>query len=98
MHTTRFWVGAIWLTVVAPAGLVATSRGDHTDSGPVKGCVTYNGRPVAGGTILFISEDRQRGDDKWFWIDRSGHYECGTDWRRDSSSPLRFRICVILDG
>jgi hypothetical protein len=98
MHTTRFWVGAIALTVVAPGILIATSRGNHPESGPVRGRVNYNGRPVTGGTILFISEDHRRSDDRWFWIDRSGHYECGTDWRRDPSAPTQFRICVILDA
>ncbi len=78
--------------------LIATSRGNHAESGPVRGRVTYNGRPVTGGTILFISEDTRRSDDRWVWIDRSGHYECGTGWRRDRSAPTRFRICVVLDA
>ena len=86
MQTTRFWVGAIALTVVAAGILIATSGSDRIESGPVQGRVTYNGRPVTGGAILFISEDRRRSDDRWFWIDRSGHYECGTDWRRGRSA------------
>ena len=98
MHASRFWVGAVALTVVAFGLLIATSRGHHAGSGPVRGRVTYNGRPVIGGTIMFISEDTRRSDDRWVWIDRSGHYECGTDWRRDRATPTRFRICVVLDA
>jgi hypothetical protein len=98
MRKRGFWAGIFALAVLAPAVLIATSIGDPENSGHVKGRVTYNGEPVKGGSIMFVSEDRERSDDKAVMIDEQGRYDCGTHWRRSWSHPTRFRICVILDG
>ena len=96
MRTARFWTAAIAFTSLGPGILIATSVGNFDESGRVEGRVTYNGRPLRGGSIMFVSQDR-RSEDKVVCIDETGHYDSGTEWRRDHSAPTRFRIVILPD-
>ena len=60
MRTARFWTGAIAFTSLGPGILIATSVGNFDESGRVEGRVTYNGRPLRGGSIMFVSQDHRR--------------------------------------
>jgi hypothetical protein len=59
--------------------------------------VTYKGRPVTGGTVMFISTDRNRCEDRFGKINDQGRYEVDPNWRREGPDGTRFQICVFLD-
>jgi hypothetical protein len=69
-----------------------------TSSGSVEGWVSFHGRPLAGGSILFVPEDSREREWALAWIDARGHYVIGSGWSRErAGSKTRFRICVVPD-
>jgi hypothetical protein len=100
MKRNRFWVGTAMIVVPVMFLLASLSPGvGLTRSGPVEGHVTFHGRPLAGGSILFVPEDTRDGDWALAWIDENGHYAIGSIWsRKASSSRTRYRICLMPDS
>lgn len=99
MQKARFWFGTA--IVVLPLMLCAflfTPSFRLTPKGPVEGWVSFHGRPLAGGSILFVPEGSREREWALAWIDEKGHYVIGSGWTREgSASKTRFRICVIPD-
>jgi hypothetical protein len=97
MKKDRFWFGMTMIAVPVMVVLVALSPGFKlTRSGPVEGHVTFRGRPLVGGAILFVPEDPRQGDWALAWIDENGDYRIGSIWSRDGSvSKMRYRICLM---
>lgn len=99
MNKERLWFGTGM--VVVPLLFVVAALGPSvqaTPGGVVEGHVTFHGRPLVGGSILFVPEDRH---DAWAlaWIDEKGDYVIGSVWaRKASSGKTRYRICVIPDS
>lgn len=100
MKQTRFWVGIGVLTTACVLLILVAAPGYHIIrySGRVDGRITYNGRPLQGGVVLFVPDDRERFDMSFAQIDRTGHYETDKDWRREGPGRTRFRICVVPDA
>jgi hypothetical protein len=100
MNKARFWFGTV--TLVVPVLLIALAFAPGIrliPRGPVEGRVSYHGRPLAGGSILFVPEDSRQAQCAYAWIDDDGHYVIGPGWRREGSGgKSRFRICVIPDS
>ncbi len=96
MNTARFWTGNVMLSCLAITVVLALSPDQQEEFGTVEGTVTYRGHPVKGGTIFFVSPDRQRSDDRHAFIDDNGHYQTDSSWQRDREAPTRFRIFVVL--
>ncbi len=97
MHRSRFWfgVGLVLVPVLFGALLFGPSL-RLTPRGPVEGFVSFHGRPLAGGSILFVPEDPRHHEWAHAWIDGAGHYRIESGWDRDGSGDGdRFRICVI---
>jgi hypothetical protein len=97
MKRSRIWFGTLIIVVpVFLAMLLFVPGVPLTHSGPVAGMVIYQGRPLAGGSILFVPEDTKHSEWAHAWIDENGRYWIGRDWRRSlSGGKARFRICVI---
>ena len=100
MKRDRFWFGAVVLGVPVVLGILLFTPGLRlTPSGPVEGSVSFHGRPLAGGSILFVPEDSKQTEWAHAWIDEKGHYAIGSDWRREGANGRRrFHICVIPDS
>jgi hypothetical protein len=100
MKRARFWFGTVALGV--PVLLVALSLTPGlrlTHSGPVEGWVSFHGRPLACGSILFVPEDPKQTQWAHAWTDENGHYVIDSDWCRDGAHDMtRFRICVMPDS
>lgn len=66
-----------------------------SSSGPVQGRVTFNGRPLDGGYIVFVPIEGNH--DGWASasIDQDGHYSLDPQWHRGSCGRGQFRIGVI---
>jgi hypothetical protein len=97
MNTARFWTGIVMLTGLAIAIILALTPNQGEVYGPVEGTVMYRGRPVTGGTIFFLAENRQVSDAVHAEIGSNGHYRCDTSWHRDRTTAKRFRIFVVLN-
>jgi hypothetical protein len=84
------WIGT--LIFVAAAGCGAS--GD-VEVYPVKGQVTFNGKPmVGGGSIAFYPVGAQEGKAAGGFINEDGTYELTTYDDGDGSMPGEFRVIV----
>jgi hypothetical protein len=99
MRMDRFWFGAAMIAVpVLFLGGSLSPGIELTQSGSVEGQVTFHGRPLAGGLILFVPEGMREGSRALAWIDENGHYRIDSVWdRKVSSSKTRYRICLTPD-
>jgi hypothetical protein len=96
MKRERFWFGSAVAVVVVMALVVAARPGvGVSESRPIEGHVRINGRPLAGGYIVFIPDDIKK-----HWasgsIDETGHYVVRPSWdRREVRDEDSFRICLF---
>jgi hypothetical protein len=98
MKRERFWFGTAMIVVPVMLLLIALSPVTVKPSGPVEGHVTFHGRPLSGGSILFVPEDTRQGSWAMAWIDENGHYQIGSSWSRDvPRGKMRYRICLMPD-
>jgi hypothetical protein len=94
MRTTRLWMARA--LVVAAAGVVLMIvgvPGCDSSSGPVSGRVSYNGRPVTGGLVLFYPVGGVTDGIGSGRIDKNGVYSVNPDWLRPGMG--QYRICVL---
>ncbi len=100
MKRDRFWFGTAMVAVPMLFFLASMSPGIAlTRSGPVEGHVSFHGRPLAGGSILFVPEDTRQGVWAMAWIDEDGYYTIDSAWtRKASASKMRYRICLMPDS
>jgi hypothetical protein len=99
MNRIRTWVGGLGIS--APCVIIAlamTPGLDLTSSGPVHGRVTYNGRPLDGGYVVF--EPAEGNPNEWAVgpIDQDGSYSIDSKWQRGNHERGRFRICVVPEN
>jgi len=88
----RELLAAISVVVVLCAGCSDT---DHVEVYPVKGTVTFNGKPmVGGGSISFIPTTNQRGKTAGGTINPDGTYELMTYDAGDGSMAGDFRVLI----
>jgi hypothetical protein len=96
MNKIRTWVGGLSISAPCVFFTLAMTPGlDPTASGPVHGRVTYNGRPLEGGYILF--EPMEMDSNQWAVgaIERGGSYSIDLRWRRGNQGKERFLIAVV---
>jgi hypothetical protein len=96
MNRNRTWVGGLGISAPCVLFTLAMTPGlAPTSSGPVHGRVTYNGRPMDGGYILF--EPMERDSNQWAVgaIGRGGNYSIDSQWQRGKQGKECFRICVV---
>ena len=83
----------IGLTVLVAAS--GCGRGDRVDVYPVKGRITFNGRPmVGGGSIAFLPTGDQKGKAAGGTIAADGTYELTTYEEGDGSMVGDFRVII----
>ena len=96
MHKERLWVGTA--LVVAPLLiflLTIAPRSEASRNGPIDGHVSIQGRPMVGGFILFIPDDRKL-NAVVGWVDEKGDYAVSPNWhRKGARDETRVRICLI---
>ena len=90
--STRFgWIG--------PALLAAAALGcgdDSLDVYPVRGKITFDGKPiVGGGSIAFMPTTEQEGKMAGGTITEDGAYEMSTYAEGDGSIPGEFRVVIV---
>jgi hypothetical protein len=99
MHRDRFWFGmAMTIAPVLLLLLMITPSIEENASGPIEGHVSFHGRPLAWGTIIFVPKDARNVGWAVGSIDESGHYQIGSEWHREVlRGKSGFRICVMPD-
>jgi len=69
--------------------------GQFSSAGPVWGQVSYQGRPLKSGTVMFLPT----GVDQGLWasatIRENGCYAVPADWSRPGPGRGRYKICII---
>ncbi len=97
MRTTRFWVGTAMLIGPCMMAVIATtSANPFIGIGRVDGHVSYHGRPLTGGMVMFLPDDREDSDWVNVPIGKDGRFSIDPGWRR-AAKASRFRICVLPD-
>jgi hypothetical protein len=96
MKNARFWTGLVFCAGLPMTLVMGTTTGSARFS-VVEGSVTYNGRPVDEGLVLFQSQDRGRSPDIVAMIDRSGHFHGRAEWPLYPPGRVRFRLFVFPD-
>lgn len=77
---------------VAAALAVGCSESDRLETAPVTGQVTYNGKPVPTGSVMFVPEDG--GPSATGEIDTEGYYTLQTYEEGDGAIPGRHKVVV----
>jgi hypothetical protein len=81
------------LLALAVLALASGCRGaDSPRTYPVKGKVTYNGKPVPNGTITFVSASGQAATGE---IRPDGSYELKTFRRGDGAVPGEHKVVIV---
>src|SRR5262245_50583435 len=89
-----FIQGARW--VGASVALCALIGCGNSGVYPVKGKVTFEGKPMAGGgSIMFLPLGKQAGKQAGGTIDPDGTYTLTTNSPGDGSLPGEFRVVVV---
>jgi hypothetical protein len=96
MKTERYWMGVGMFTCFVMGIFIAVFGGWLTPRGVIDGTVTYRGRPVSGGMVVFASLDL-RSDSGTARIDAKGHFVCPWWWKRDNAGESRFQIRLVPD-
>jgi hypothetical protein len=65
------------------------------DTVPVSGRVTYQGKPLASGTITFSPENKDSGHAAWGDLDPEGRYLLTTIKINDGALPGQYRVAVV---
>lgn len=95
MERERFWCGTTMIVVPLICLLLPFApQIEFIQSGTIEGHVSFQGRPLTGGFILFVPED-ETCDSAAGYLDEEGHYLIGTRWIRKASTETRFRICLL---
>ncbi len=84
-------------SLAATAMLVSTSACDKggLETVPVSGRVTYQGKPLASGTITFSPENKESGHAAWGNLDAEGRYSLTTIKINDGALPGEYRVAVV---
>ncbi len=98
MKTARFWTGTGLLTGLAIAISLALSPPADETSGLIEGTVTYQGRPVRGGTIFLIEDGVGLPSADSATIDENGRYQFNPAWKRPGTGAKTYRIVVVMDS
>jgi hypothetical protein len=98
MTDMRHRVARILLLIVASAILGMLAASSRSDSaGRVWGHVSYQGRPVTSGAIVFAPVGQEAGQSTMAKIGQNGLYSLDSKWRRRPNVKGHYKI-AILDG
>jgi hypothetical protein len=73
-------------------GCAETGGGDHPDTAPVTGTVTYNGSPVEGATLTF--SPASGGYAALGLTDASGNFTLKTPWGSEGAVPGSYKVAI----
>jgi len=92
MKRRLYWMSALIVTAVA----IGCGPSDDVQVYPVKGQITFNGKPmVGGGSIAFYPINGQAGKAPGGLIKEDGAYELTTYAEGDGSMPGDFRVVIV---
>jgi hypothetical protein len=94
MNKTRKWVTGLAIGIPVAMMLIARYSNFFTPTGALYGQVTYNGKPLDRGFVLFYPTDEKSNDWVVGTIDKDGNYRIDAKWRHNPDK-MRFRICII---
>lgn len=97
MKNARFWTGLVFCTGLPLSLVMGTVGRDSMKSSSVYGKVSYNGRPLSSGLVLFESLDRVRSPDIVALIDHEGRFNGRAEWQLNPPGRTQFRIHVYPD-
>src|SRR5262245_42154248 len=98
MRAMRFRVACILplIAVSAIAMLAASPAPDSAQAGRVWGRVSYNGRPLRGGVIVFVPIRHEEGSSTGgAQIGQDGSYSIDSDWQRVPNLRAHYKICIV---
>ena len=78
-------------------GMVGCSSAPE-ETYPVEGTVTLDGKPLEGGSVLFLQTTSSESDKNYTArgkIDSEGHYELSTFGKNDGAVAGKFRVAVM---
>jgi hypothetical protein len=77
--------------VAVGVGCQGTTPSPLGERGIVKGKVTFDNKPVTGGSVGFFPVDRGQGDEQYGFIDKNGQYTAAL-------FPGRYRVAIEPEG
>ncbi len=96
MNTTRLRIAVLGCVAPSLIAMLTVNREDESPPcGPVWGRVSYNGRPLQKGAILFAPLGAEMGDWAIGPLGKDGRFSMDPNWRRGYSEKVRFRICIV---
>ena len=96
MRTTRLRIAVLGCIAPCMIAMLSLNREDGSiGSGPIWGRVTYNGRPLEQGAVLFVPIEAEPIDWAIGPIDKDGRYAIDSRWCRGRSEKVRFRVCIV---
>ncbi len=94
MRKVRTWVAVLGIGVPCVIVAIAMTTNWFSSAGSIYGQVTYKGKPLDRGFVLFYPTDETETDWVVGPIDKNGSYSIHSGWRHHSGKK-RFRICII---
>ncbi len=96
MNRTRTWVTA--MVVIIPCVMMILSMTGAFDvfrtTGSIRGRVTYNGRPLERGFVLFYPVHENSNDWAIGILGKDGTYHIDSKWRHNTEET-KYRICIV---
>lgn len=97
MKKARFWTGIVILMSPITGIVIARTVDLLLPAVSVEGRVTYQGRPLRGGMICLVSQDRERSGDMMGRIGPDGSFSCRPRWWKSRASRTSFLIRLYPD-
>jgi len=99
MFSLNVFTRRAFLVLAASGPLAIASCGVDTDYGlgqmfPVSGTVTYNGKPLEMGQIVFTPENLKEGVGSTANIE-SGSYSLGTAGDKNGARPGKYKVSIV---
>jgi hypothetical protein len=98
MRAIRFGIACILLFAATAIVILAASPGsDSRRAGEVWGCVSYHGRPLTGGAIVFAPVHEDDGPGAGAVIRKNGTYSINSGWARGPKVRSEYKVCILPD-
>jgi hypothetical protein len=95
MNTIRLRIAVLGCIAPFIAMVTLNREPESTTSGPVSGRVSYKGRPLQQGAILFVPIKGEFRDWVLAPIGKDGRYSTEIKWRQGDAKTARYRICLM---
>ena len=96
MNTIRLRIAVLGCIAPSLIAMLTLNREDESPQcGPVWGRVSYKGRPLQQGAILFAPVGAEPGDWAIGPIGKDGRYSMNPNWHRGYAEKVHYRLCIV---